>query len=235
MNTPTSDLAALLAPATHVLLDFDGPVCDMFAGLPAADVADVLRQLVIHTGTALPAEVGTTQDPLAVLRASTGHAAAIIEQALQAAETQAAATALPTPGAHELLAACADTGRRVMIVSNNSANAITAYLQRSGLARYVTSVVGRHPGDPSLMKPAPFLLLQALREADAPTAVFVGDSISDVQAGTAARVPVIGYANKPGKHERLRNAGAQAITDSMAALADAMLSEAPTVARPGPP
>jgi len=50
--------------------------------------------------------------------------------------------------------------------------------------------------------------------------VFIGDIPSDVGAGHAARVPVVGYANKPGKAERL--AKADAIITSMADLAAAL-------------
>ena len=38
--------------------------------------------------------------------------------------------------------------------------------------------------------------------------MFVGDSESDVMAGRAAGIPTIGYANRPGKRQRLAEAGA---------------------------
>ena len=36
----------------------------------------------------------------------------------------------------------------------------------------------------------------------------VGDSVSDIVAARRAGVASVGYANKPGKHEKLRDAGA---------------------------
>ena len=48
MTGPTpaaSDLDTILARTRHLLLDFDGPICSIFAGLPAATVADRLRKL----------------------------------------------------------------------------------------------------------------------------------------------------------------------------------------------
>jgi phosphoglycolate phosphatase len=48
----------------------------------------------------------------------------------------------------------------------------------------------------------------------------VGDSITDVEAGLAADIWTIGYANKPGKDEALRDAGADAVLDSMACPGD---------------
>ena len=43
MSTAPEELAAIFAPVRHVLLDFDEPVCSIFAGFPAADVAQRLR------------------------------------------------------------------------------------------------------------------------------------------------------------------------------------------------
>jgi hypothetical protein len=48
MTGTASDRAALAAIITrtrYLLLDFDGPVCSIFAGLPAPTVAEELRKL----------------------------------------------------------------------------------------------------------------------------------------------------------------------------------------------
>lgn len=50
----------------------------------------------------------------------------------------------------------------------------------------------------------------------------VPDSATDVLAGHAAGPGVIGYANKPGKDQRLRDAGADAIITAMGDLAPAL-------------
>lgn len=47
---------------------------------------------------------------------------------------------------------------------------------------------------------------------------------SDVEGSRAAGMPVIGYANKPGKASRLENVGAEAIITSMGELAAALRS-----------
>lgn len=72
------------------------------------------------------------------------------------------------------------------------------------------------------MKPHPHVLLRALTELAAPaeSAVIVGDSVTDTEAGLAADVWTIGYANKPGKVEALADAGADAVVTSMSLLAD---------------
>ena len=46
--------------------------------------------------------------------------------------------------------------------------------------------------------------------------MFVGDSVSDVEAASAA---CVGYANKPGKYERLAAAGASLVVDDIRGLA----------------
>jgi phosphoglycolate phosphatase-like HAD superfamily hydrolase len=82
----------------------------------------------------------------------------------------------------------------------------------SGLA-----LAGRDDSDPELMKPSPYLVWAAVGILDAHPAecAFVGDSTTDMLAGRLAGLPVIGYANKPGKTELLRQAGADAVTTGL--------------------
>ena len=40
-------LLDILTPAHYLLLDFDGPICDVYDGLPAATVAERLRNFAI--------------------------------------------------------------------------------------------------------------------------------------------------------------------------------------------
>jgi hypothetical protein len=70
MNDPAPPFAALddiLRQTRHLLLDFDGPVCDLWAGHPAALAADQLRKLLTDQDIQLPDTIATTADPLAVL------------------------------------------------------------------------------------------------------------------------------------------------------------------------
>jgi len=85
------------------------------------------------------------------------------------------------------------------------------------LTDLVRIVEGRDRSDPQLMKPHPNVLLRTLRDLNAPaeSAAIVGDSIADIEAGLAADVWTIGYANKPGKDEAMREAGADVVLDSM--------------------
>lgn len=228
-DSDAAQLARLLSRAQWVLLDFDGPVCSVFAGYPAPVIAAELRTWIATEAIQVP---HLTDDPHEVLRqaaAISGDLAREVEKRLRLAEIEAAATAEPTPGAAEFLAACQATGRPVAIVSNNTADAITAYLERTDLSRYVAHVEGRDRHDTALMKPHPYLLNVSMRAIGASPAktTFIGDSTSDIQAGTAAGVPTIGYANKPGKPHRLLAAGASAITENMAALERAFSTPSP--------
>ncbi|MGX2996362.1 HAD family hydrolase [Streptomyces sp. JNUCC 64] len=220
-------LAEVLRPARHVLLDFDGPVCSVFAGLPAPEVARLLHGALAKEAEDLPAEWGTESDPFVLLHSVADERSALTSLAdgyLGQLEEEAVRVARPTPGAEELLQACRETGRAVWIVSNNAGAAITEYLSTHRLDRLVAGVFGRVPGAPSLMKPNPRLLHDAIRAAGATAAecVFIGDAARDVEAGTAAGMPTIGYANKPHKPAKLAAAGAVVVTESMTALAHAV-------------
>jgi HAD superfamily hydrolase (TIGR01509 family) len=224
------ELAALLREARVLLLDFDGPVCSVFSGLPAATIAKQLRGLLWRHGVALPDHVMEQDDPHEILRytGSLGRdeLTRAVEDALTSAEITAARLAQPTPYAREVIVAAHAAGRPVAIVSNNAADAVRTYLDAHRLSRYVHPVVGRTYGEPSLMKPNPAPIVAAVAELDADPSecVLIGDSVSDITGAAAAGVRSIGYANKPGKRQRLSDAGADPIVDSMAPIATAMLA-----------
>ena len=50
----------------------------------------------------------------------------------------------------------------------------------------------------------------------------VGDTPADVLAGLLAGVPVIGFANKPGKAQALAQAGARAVTSQLSEISTAL-------------
>ena len=129
-----------------------------------------------------------------------------------------------------MILACQQTGRRVAVISNNSQAAVETYLQALHLAEQVDVVVGRSEPDPRLLKPHPHLVLRALDalNGDPARSSFVGDSTSDVQSAKAASIQSIGYANKPGKIQRLHHAGADVIVTTMAELRDALLTNQPS-------
>ena len=217
-------LAEVLQGTGWILLDFDGPVCSVFAGYPAKTIAAELRDWITHEGVHLPR---ISDDPHDVLRQSaelSGNLRRQVEARLCSAEIRAVATAAPTPGADTFLAACQATQRPVAIVSNNAAGAIRSYLDRMGLARLISHVEGRNRRNSALMKPHPHSLIAATKvlRATVASTVFIGDSTSDMQAGAAAGVLSVGYANKPGKRDWLADAGAAVVVEDMASLAAAL-------------
>lgn len=227
MTATPQQLADVLRPVKHILLDFDGPVCSVFAGLPAPEVARRLREGLLAAGEQAPAGAEQESDPLALLRQvadARPDLTASTDAALAALEAEAVRAARPTPGGESVLRACARSGRLVSVVSNNAGAAIMAYLAEHGLSDYVAGVFGRTPGDPSSMKPNPRLLLEAMEAAGTGSepCIFIGDATRDVEAGEAAGVLTIGYANKPGKEAKLAAAGAVVIVDSMELIADVL-------------
>ncbi|ROT25535.1 HAD family hydrolase [Micromonospora sp. HM5-17] len=213
-----------------VLLDFDGPVCSIFAGYPAPQVAAELVDVLHRRGIEAPPDLISESDPLEVLRrtAATGDQAATraVEDALRAAERRAVETAEPTPYGREVIVASRQVGFPVAVVSNNSAGAVRAYLAARRLSTHISSVVGRAYADPERMKPNPEPIRQAVRAVgESPTrCVLIGDSLTDIHGARAAGVSVIGYANRSTKAEKFRAAGADAVVASMREIADVLVA-----------
>nr|WP_238355447.1 HAD-IA family hydrolase [Kribbella sandramycini] len=219
-------MTQILSSAEVVLFDFDGPICSVFDGYPAPQITRELLELTHQIrGELAPAlEQATSPHELLLAAAVDPELAQQLEVALQKAELTAVETAKPTPGATDSIAACIATGRRVAIVSNNYAEAVAEYLARANLTQSVSLVQGRNPSDPTLMKPDPHLIERAVSALGTvgSACVFVGDQTTDMEAGKAAGVPTIGYANKPGKADALANAGADVVLTTMSALAKAI-------------
>ena len=218
-------IAALFASTGPVLLDFDGPVCSIFAGYPASQVASELMDLLKLTGVDVSA-IETETDPLEILKwtddLGSDRLTQAVEDALREKELLAVATATPTPFADDLVSVAQRAGRPVAIVSNNSAPAIEAYLRRRNITPY--AVVGRIYVCPSTMKPSPFSILRAVEilGTDPTECVLIGDSVSDVVAAQEAGSVAIGYANKPGKAAQLMKAGAYAVVTTLRELLPAV-------------
>ncbi|MFC7530493.1 HAD family hydrolase [Actinoplanes sp. GCM10030250] len=225
-----STLADLVG-AGPLLLDFDGPVCSIFAGYPAPRVAAELVALLDAEGVAMPAELRGEQDPLAVLRwageSCTHEVTETVEKALCAAEVRAATVAAPTPFGREVILGAHARRVPVAVVSNNSAAAIEAYLTAHGLASYVNPIIGRAFADPRRMKPNPEPVLAAVHALRAAPehCTLVGDSLSDIEAAHAAGVAVIGYANRDWKVAAFRSA--DVVVTSMGDIAEALSPVSP--------
>jgi beta-phosphoglucomutase-like phosphatase (HAD superfamily) len=214
-------LDAIIARTRWLLIDFDGPICSIFAGLPAPSVADHLRKVVTDLSVSLPEEIERTLDPVEVFAWSatvSPKLAERVEAELTAQEVAAAATAEPTPYIHDVLVACRETGRITAVVSNNSQRAVETYLNHHGLADRTGPIFARTSHDPALLKPSPHLIEKAIQTLKAvpSAAALIGDSVTDIDGSHQAGIASIGYANKAGKYERMVNAEADAIVTSLA-------------------
>jgi phosphoglycolate phosphatase len=217
-------LARLLARTRYLLLDFDGPICAFFAGRPVRELVVELIDELADYNVDVPERLADTPDPFDVLR----HASTIgpdlamrVDTRLRAAELEAARSARPTPHAEDLIDTWRRSGRVVAAVSNNAQPAVSAYLAAHRIR--LDLVVARISPDPALLKPHPYLVRRAisLLGADRAECAFVGDSPNDMIAAAHAGIPSIGYANKPGKAQRLSDAGAQVVVEDMQTIAHA--------------
>ncbi|MEV0677173.1 HAD-IA family hydrolase [Actinosynnema sp. NPDC050436] len=224
MAARANTLQTLLDETENLLLDFDGPICTLFFGIQAHHVADQLRTILSDSQCGpLPAELDKTEDPFEIYRfaakldADQFH---YIANAMRAHEIEAATSALPNLGAHRALSIWAESVGRVAIVTNNSAESVKVYLAIHQLDTHVTTIVGRDDSNSGLLKPDPHPVCHAIAELGGTSnnTVFVGDSVSDIQAAISANVKSIGFANKPGKAESLTVAGADFITTEMTTI-----------------
>ena len=164
MTPSTPDGASvdeIIARTRYVLLDFDGPICDIFAGLPATTVAGRLRKLITGQGVQMPTEILPSPDPIEVFSYSatvSADLAAQVEAEMADQEQAATATARPTPYVHEVVTSCRDSGRAVAVVSNNSARAVRTYLELHGLDDRIEFISARTSHDSALLKPDPHLI-----------------------------------------------------------------------------
>jgi len=200
-----------------LLLDFDGPICDVFHGYPAHVIAEELHQLAVGARV----NIGASTDPMQVLSSAYTSPAVfpLIEDAFVRSELKAVDSAQWTSGAKQLLARAVREGTPVAIVSNNSSEAIESFLGDLYPRDGIDAIFGRPYREPSLMKPSPYLLNTALASfgVEPSQACFIGDSSSDIEAARAAGVSIVALANKPGKRERFEGQ-ADIVIDSMLEL-----------------
>lgn len=236
--TARGPLAEVIAHCRHLLFDFDGPICGIFAGLPAPAVAVRLREILTGRGVEIPADVQTAGDPFDVLKyaATIGRGLAEqVEAELRTMETRAVESASATPYAREVVEAAHAAGYGIAAVSDNSGQAVAHYLTISGLAPFFDVIAGRSGADPGPLEPRPHLLTQAVTGlgADPHRCVLISASVSDISGAQNAEVLSIGYADEPDKEERFTYAGTDAVITSMGDLIPVIIDGQRHVRPPG--
>ncbi|MYX08865.1 HAD hydrolase-like protein [Streptomyces sp. SID8375] len=228
-----SKLSEVVGATSGVLFDFDGPICDVFAGRPAPGVARELSEIVAQHDAALGGKAAGIDDPMEILRLATQGGEPVIraiEESLTKAEVSAVKVAgPPVPGSVAALEAAHSSGRKVAVVSNNSTACVRAFLMLHDLRHLVHEVIGRAVYRPDLMKPAPHSLLLAAAQLRVHPhhCTLIGDSVTDVEAAHTAGAMSIGFANKAHKDLALAAAGADAVVTDMTTVADALASMPP--------
>ena len=133
----------------------------------------------------------------------------------------------PLTGAADLLRACKRRGLAVVLASSADEPEFKAL--RAALDAEDAIDAATFAGDVESAKPAPDLVQVALAKADVPEdqAVFIGDTVWDVQACQKAGVPCIGLLSGGISRDELTTAGAAEVypgpADLLAALSDSLL------------
>ena len=192
-------LAALFARASCLLLDFDGPLCRLFAPGHAPAIAQEMLDLLVDEGVLLEDEgLEGNDDPHLIVRAKLeGALPAQLEALLAGKENLAAESAEPTSGAEDFVKAVVERGRTLAITTNTAPRSVETYLKARGLHdAFGGRIFGRSTENPRRMKPDPDCLHRAMDHLRAKPAdcLMIGDSPADALAAQAARVPFLGYA-----------------------------------------
>jgi len=200
--------AQLITESAGLLLDFDGPVCDVYAGSSPERIAT-------EVSTIFGLEIDT-DDPLDLIAhaLTTGGPVDDIHQALTDTELEAVRSATETPGIRHLVESYQGP---IAIVSNNAGEAIEAWLTAAKLRAFVQVVTGR---DPRRMKPDPWSLMTSAEAigCEPDQCVFVGDSLTDAQAAAQAGVPIVALANRRQKRQMFAAEGCMMIVASIQEL-----------------
>lgn len=204
-----------------VLFDVDGTLVDTNY-LHAVTWWEAFRQYGHHVAMArIHRTIGMGSDKL-LDHLLPGDRDRSVDDELQAAHMALYAAYWPQlrafDGAAELLRACADRGLRVVLASSASEREMRVLRDALDADDVITAATSATDAEQS--KPAPDILQIALERAEvAPeAAVFVGDTVWDVQACNKAGLACIALLTGGTGREELREAGAVEIYEGPAEL-----------------
>lgn len=209
-----------LAGVSLLLVDFDGPLIRLLPDPEHLQLTEHLARWYAERGGEPP----DTTDHVQLLRHIHTHhpeLTADAEQLATDAELAAAATHSAYPDAIAFLVTWQAAGGHVAIVSNNAEEAVRRVLTRTSLgAEGPWTIHARRPGGIARLKPEPDLLTEAMaaHAATPDVTVMIGDTLSDVRAGSAAGVRTIGVTDSADQAGTLRAGGAAAEIGHLVAL-----------------
>ncbi|THG28599.1 HAD family hydrolase [Naasia lichenicola] len=209
-------------PIKAILFDIDGTLVDS-----NYLHVDAWQRALAGAGHAVDAwkihrAIGKDSDEL--LKVLVGDAAESIADAASDAHSELYAAMAdrlrPFDGARELIAELADRGVRVVLATSAPEDELATLRTVLDVDGYLTGVTSS--GDVETAKPEPDIVQVALERAGvgADEAVFVGDTIWDIQAAGKAGVPTIGVRSGGVSEEELRGAGAVEVYDDVRDLLD---------------
>ncbi|MEV0120601.1 HAD-IA family hydrolase [Streptomyces sp. NPDC050703] len=223
----------LITRARFALLDFDGPICRLFAGHSAPHIAEAQIGWLAERGLhgLLTDDVRGERDPFQVLRAVDARyrgsdLVTELEERLTQQELRAAGSAWPTPYADSVIRTWSAVGTRLAIATNNSPRAVTRYLGLRGLTPCFAPHIYGRTSRLDLLKPDPHCLRRAMSAMGAAPAetVMIGDTPSDCRAARRAGVGFVGFARNETKAALLREAGAEALVSGWEPVRDQLWS-----------
>ncbi|MFC8434229.1 HAD family hydrolase [Streptomyces sp. NPDC057253] len=223
MAAEKAQLSSLVASARYVLWDLDGPICRLFAGYPAHEIAGELVNKIdlLGMGALLTEQERSSNDPQEALRGvherHRGSDLVLeLEEWLTRRELAAVPKARPTPYADPVIRTWSSLGVRFAITTNNAAAAAEAYIGTRRLKDCFPYVYGR-TSNLDQMKPNPYCLEEAIKAMGAVPAatLMIGDAATDLEAARQAGVEFLGYARNEDKERTLREAGAEVVVRSL--------------------
>jgi 2-phosphoglycolate phosphatase len=215
---------SLFPPATiaAVVFDHDGTLVDSLSAVAEA----TNRALVEHGFARVPDHEVVTGMSLATNRRMGVHARVedAAEQATLAATFYRHARELAPakctlyPGVSELVQTLAGHGLPLAVVSNNQGVVVRSVMQKLGLLRFFTTVLGEE--DAAAPKPDPRGLLRAAASMRREPwwCVYVGDSHPDCQAAHAAGMRAIGVTWGIHPRQDMTDLGFDTLVDSAVEL-----------------
>lgn len=210
-----------------IVFDFDRTLVDLGAHVNWAEATRAVREA--YRDAPVPPEVLAIEDTFTLLSRADDElrrrapeiatpAQARAFSALGEIELRAAPATTLMPAVPEVLAWAQRRLLPLAIVSSNGPRVVAAVLERLGLGSSFTTIVARAPG--LRLKPHPDQLARCLEVAECrpSRALVVGDSVADMRAARALRVPAIGVLTGISTRSALRRAGARAIIEGLAEL-----------------
>ncbi|MGW1724801.1 HAD family hydrolase [Streptomyces sp. NPDC002306] len=235
MRDEQKTLRKLLREADAVLLDFDGPVTDLFGDTSTAPIAHEIKEMARAEWGALDDDVEACEDSHGILRhlrdmydrpSTLPRDRRTLEQAdaiVTRHEYDAAKSALAVPLFVELIDVLCELRLPLAIVSNNSDGPVWEFLKGMGLQSKFETVAGRDPHEFRHMKPDPYCVNQAVTHLRLPpsSCLLIGDQLTDLEAAHTAGTRFLGYTRSERRATEMRNRGGSWVVRSYAPLVDA--------------